>query len=79
MPTKPKRTDRELQALIMQEVRRRPECRNIKGVAIIRPVQMAAHHPNWDFSWFLDGPGIAPLSATEVAQKLGNEFDLADG
>jgi hypothetical protein len=32
----------------MQEVRKRPECRNIKGVAIIRPVQMAAHHPNWD-------------------------------
>ncbi|MFZ0151439.1 MAG: hypothetical protein WAM72_24460 [Xanthobacteraceae bacterium] len=26
-----------------------------------------------------DGPGVAPLSATEIAQKLRNEFDLADG
>jgi len=74
MPTKPKRTDNELQALIMQEVRSCPECRNIKGVAIIRPVQMAAHHPNWDVSWSLDGPGVAPLSATEIAEKLRSKF-----
>ena len=63
----------------MQEVGRRPECRNIKGVAMIRPVQIVAHHPNWDVGWSLDGPGITLLSATEIAQKLRNEFDLADG
>ena len=46
---------------------------------MIRPVQIVAHHPNWDVGWSLDGPGITPLSATEIAQKLRNEFDLADG
>ena len=61
----------------MQEVRKRPECRNILGVAIIRPVQLATHLPNWDVSWSLDGPALAPLCATEIAQRLRNEFDLA--
>lgn len=77
MANKPKKAERELQALMMQEVRMRPECRNIQGVAIIRPVQLAAHLPNWDVSWSLNGTGLAPFSATEIAQKLRNEFDLA--
>ena len=77
MMPKPMKTERELQALVMKEVRKRPECSNIQGVAIIRPAQLAAHLPNWGVSWLLNGPGLAPLVATEIAQTLRNEFDLA--
>jgi hypothetical protein len=78
MPPKPKRGERELKALIVQEVRKLPECRNIKDVVITRAPQIAAHHPNWDFGWVIDGPGVAPLSADEIAQRVRNEFDVAD-
>jgi len=39
MPGKPKKTVRELQALIMQEVRKHPELRNIQDVAVTPSVQ----------------------------------------
>jgi hypothetical protein len=77
LPIKPKKTESELQALLMQEVRKRPECQDVRGAAIIRPVQSAAHHPNWDTGWLMHGPGAAPLCASEIAQKLRHEFDLA--
>jgi hypothetical protein len=78
MANKPTITERELQALIMQQVRTRPECRNIQGVAITRKPQLAARFPNWGFAFSLNGPGVAPPSADEIAQMLRNEFDLAE-
>jgi hypothetical protein len=63
--------------MIMDEIRKRPQCRNIKGVAIIRPLQQASHHPNWDVAWTVDGAANAVLLTTEIAQKFRNEFDLA--
>jgi len=77
MANKPTRTERELQALIMQQVRNRPECRNIQGVAITRTTQLAPRFPNWDCAFSLNGSGVVPPSAPEIAQILRNEFDLA--
>jgi hypothetical protein len=78
MAHKPTRTEHELQALIMQQVRNRPECRNIQGVAIFRTTQLAARFPNWDCAFSLNGPGAVPPPAPEIAQILRNEFDLAE-
>jgi hypothetical protein len=47
MASKPKKTTAELTTLIMEEIRKYPECDNITGVGITRPLQPASHHPNW--------------------------------
>lgn len=75
-PSKPKKTERELQTPIMEEVRKRPQCRNIQDVAIWRRVQSASHLPNWDFAWIMRGPALAPHTADEIAQKIRREYDL---
>jgi hypothetical protein len=77
MLNKPTKTRRELQALIMQEIRKNPEFRNIDNVAITRPIQSAPHLPNWGFAWVLDGASLAPRNAVEIVQKIQREYDLA--
>jgi len=77
MINKPKKTRRELQALIMQEIRRHPEFRNIDNVAITRPIQSAPHLPNWGFAWVMDGVSLAPRDADEIVQKIQWEYNLA--
>jgi hypothetical protein len=74
--TKPKKTERELQALIMKEVRKYPEFSNILSVAITRPVQLASHHPNWAFAWTVNGSAPASYKADEIPGKLQKEYDL---
>lgn len=77
MANKPTRTEHELEALIMQEVRRHPEFSRIQGIAITRPSQLAPHFPNWGFGWVTDGAGIRPTAADAIAERLQREFDLA--
>ena len=77
MLNKPTKTRRELQALIMQEIRKNPEFRNIENVAITRPMQSAPHLPNWSFACVLDGASLAPSNADEIVQKIQREYDLA--
>jgi len=76
MREKPKKTERELQELIMKEVRKHPELRNVQGVAITRPVQLAPHLSNWGFAWTMDGRAPSPLAADAIAQNLQMEYDL---
>jgi hypothetical protein len=75
MTRKPTKTERELQALTMEEVRKRPDFHNIQNVAITRPV--ASHLPNWGFAWIVDGAAPASYKADEIPQKLGRDYDLA--
>jgi hypothetical protein len=77
MTSKPTKTRHELQALIMQEIRKNPEFRNIGNVAITQPTQLAPHLPNWSFAWVLNGASLAPPEADEIPQKLQREYDLA--
>jgi hypothetical protein len=77
MINKPKKTRRELQALIMQEIRKHPEFCKIDNVAITRIVQPASHLPNWGFAWVMDGASLAPREADEIPQKIPREYDLA--
>jgi hypothetical protein len=70
---KPNRTNAELKAMIMQEVRMHPEFRSIDTVAIDGPHQRT---PNWGFAWIVDGARLAPLGAYEIARQLQRQFDL---
>jgi hypothetical protein len=76
MTTKPKKTNAELTSLIMGEIRKHPECDNITGVGIIRPVQAAPHHPNWAPAWSVSGSSLAPPIADDIARTFQNRFDL---
>jgi hypothetical protein len=76
MIEKSKKTEAELQSLIMQEVRKRPEFRCIQDVAITRPVQLAPHLPNWGYAWVVEGAGLRPREADAIPEKLQREYDL---
>jgi hypothetical protein len=72
MNTKQTRTEAELKVLLMDEVRRYPECDHITSVAITRPPDH-----NWDVAWGCNGPKAAPAIAYEIARRLAGQFDLA--
>jgi hypothetical protein len=76
MDSKPKKTTAELPALIMEEIRKHPECDKITSVGITRPFLSGSLHPNWAPAWSVNGPKIAPTIAYEIAWKLQNQFDL---
>jgi hypothetical protein len=66
----------ELQTRIMDEVRKFPECADVRSVAITRPANM-----NWDVAIVRDGPGLSPqshLRVQEIAMRLRAQYDLAD-
>ena len=76
MTAKIQKTEAELSALLMQEIRKHPAFQNIQGVAITRPIQESPHHPNWGFAWVIDGASVAPLAADQIGRNLQNQFDL---
>jgi hypothetical protein len=77
MSLKQKKSAGELEELILEAVRQHQECNHIVGVAIIRPFQMASHHPNWDAAFTIACNEITPQVAFEIATKLKSKFDLA--
>jgi hypothetical protein len=77
MTDKPKKPERELQSLIMMEIMKYAELRNIMNVVVTPAVQLASHHLSWQFAWLRDGPSAVSLKADEIARKFQAEFDLA--
>lgn len=67
----------ELQALIMQEVRKHPEWSHVVDVAITQSVQTGPHHANWSVGFTCEGPRMAPGEAFQLARELASKFDLA--
>jgi hypothetical protein len=74
---KGKKSASELEAMIMQEVRKHPDWSHVQGVAITRSVQEAPHHASWGAAFIIDGPRIAPAEAFQLARELATKFDLA--
>ena len=73
MAQKPKQTEIELNAMIMREIRNRPECRNIQDVLIERVQQL----PNWRCVWIMGDNKRRPACAREIERKLQSQFDLS--
>ena len=76
MAPKEKKTESQLADLVIAAIRQHPECDHIVSVAIIRPVQQAPHHPNWDAAWTISGNMTPPGVAFEIARQLQAQFDL---
>jgi hypothetical protein len=62
--------------MIMQEIRKRPECHRIESVAVIPPFERNLHTPDWDVVFSVDGNLKAPEVAYRVARALRTNFDL---
>jgi hypothetical protein len=77
VPTKEKKTQADLIALLMGELRKHPECDHVVRVTITLPVRNAPHHPNWDVAWTVGGNHILCPAALRIASELQAEFDLA--
>jgi hypothetical protein len=74
---KEKKSASELEAKIMQEVRKHPDWSHVQGVAITRSIQEAPHRASWDAAFVTDGPAIAPAEAFQFARELAAKYDLA--
>jgi hypothetical protein len=75
MSQKLTKTSAELESLIMDDLRRYPECSNVDAVAITRPVGRP-----WDVAVIRDGPHIRTecrKKIWEITERLCNEYDLA--
>jgi hypothetical protein len=76
MPGKPQKTEAELRALLMAEIRRRRNCATVVNVGIERPAQLAPHHPYWRPVWVVDGAPAVPWEAEQIGRNLQTQFDL---
>jgi hypothetical protein len=73
---KQKKTAAELAAIIMQELRKRPELNRILFVTVIPPFEQNPVNPNWDVAFTVEGNLRAPELAYRLARALRAEFDL---
>jgi hypothetical protein len=73
--TKATKTRAELEALLMAEVRRHPECGQVGAAFITRPTAQ-----NWNFGLLRNGPAIPVECERKVgdyARQLQAQYDLA--
>ena len=71
---KESKTRAELEALLMDELKKHPECSNVEGMAITRPVGRP-----WDVAVLRDGPGIrveCRQKIYEITNRLVAQYDL---
>ncbi len=71
------KTAPELRTLIMDEVRRIPDCRGVRDVAIIKLKPKDPALPNWGAAWVGGKEGHSP-KADAIVQRLQTEFLLVE-
>jgi len=76
VPAKEEKTQADLIALLMGELRKHPECDHVVRITITLPVQIAPHYPNWDVAWTIGGNQILCPVALRIAGELQAKFDL---
>ena len=72
---KANKTRGELEAMVMTEARRYPECEKVEAVALTRPLGRP-----WDIAVVRDGPEISVpchLRIHRIVQRLSAEYALA--
>jgi hypothetical protein len=72
---KPKKSASELQAMIMQEVRKHPDLSDVQDVLIAENPE--PHPPNWRPEFVMAGSRSRPPKALQIATELGWKFDRA--
>ena len=75
--TREKKTAKELEAMIMTEVRKHADWSDVKDVAAIPTDKSSEHHPNRQAAFTMNGSPIRPQEAAQFATELSHKFDLA--
>jgi hypothetical protein len=76
MVAKETKTEPELVALIMTQIRKYPEYNHIDGVKITRQRQRTPDDPNWVYQWSTSGNKMAPQAASNIAERLRARINL---
>jgi hypothetical protein len=72
------KTADELKRIIMQEIRKNPDCSSVQAVEIMPAPERSAPHPNWSVSmWTLEGEPSPPPCAEGIARDIQSKFALA--
>jgi hypothetical protein len=74
---KEKKSAHELQAMIIQYVRKHPEWSYILAVSITQIARTSSDQANWSVGFTRNGSRLVPAEAFQFADKLGSTFDLA--
>jgi hypothetical protein len=78
MTEKQPKTADELKRIIMQEIRKDPDCGSVRAVEIMPDPEQSAPHPNWRVSiWTLEGAPSTPPRADEIERDIQSRFALA--
>jgi hypothetical protein len=78
MTEKQLKTADELKRIIMQEIRKNPNCSAVQAVEIVPAPEQSATNPNWRVSiWTLEGEPSAPQCADDIERDIQSKFALA--
>jgi hypothetical protein len=78
MAEKQLKTADELKSIIMQEIRKNPDCSSVQAVEIIPAAERSALDPNWSVAiWTLEGEPSAPPCARDIERDVQSKFELA--
>jgi hypothetical protein len=78
MTEKQLKTADELKRIIMQEIRKNPNCSAVQAVEIVPAPEHSATNPNWRVSiWTLEGEPSAPQCADDIERDIQSKFALA--
>jgi hypothetical protein len=72
------KTADELKRIIMQEIRKNPDCSSVQAVEIMLAPERFVPHPNWSVSmWTLEGEPSPPPCAEDIARDIQSKCALA--
>ncbi len=70
--SKPALSQEALETMIMEELRKFPECDSVIEVGVARPTD-----DSWDAALLTENDGPVPAKATQIVRALNAQFDLA--
>jgi hypothetical protein len=72
-----RKTEDELEEIVMGEIRKAQECYGVRSAVIIQPVQQNLSDPNWGAGFTCDGAPGTPPRAWEIMRELQYRFELS--
>jgi hypothetical protein len=78
MAEKQMKTADELKSIIMQEIRKNPDCSSVQAVEIMPTPNRSALDPNWSVAvWTLQGEPSTPPCARDIERDIQSRSALA--
>jgi hypothetical protein len=76
MTGKPSKTREELSAIVMEVLKKRPDCGKVTGVVIAPIPRALSRAANWHAAFTTQGRAAVPHIAWQVGSQVADEFDL---